>query len=175
MKRYLWFPFLLLAMVCALGQRGLPEREGIRNFGKVNDTLYRGAQPDLEGIQNLKRLGIKSIVNLRTSKGDRQEELALAKASGILCTNIPLNGIRRPKAEEVQHVLAAIKALPGPVFIHCQHGCDRTGTIVACYRIEYEKWSNQAALDEAERYGISKFERGMRNFIREYGKNSRRL
>src|SRR5512135_1193454 len=111
MKRYLWFSILLLAMVCAAGQRGVPASEGIRNFGKVNDELYRGAQPDAAGIKNLKRLGVKSIVNLRTSTGDGKEELALAEASGILCTNIPLNGIRRPKAEEVKHVLAAIKAL----------------------------------------------------------------
>ncbi len=162
-------------MVCVAGQRGVPPSEGIRNFGKVNEELYRGAQPDLDGIRNLKRLGIKSIVNLRTSREDRQKELAFAEASGILCTNIPLNGIRRPKPEQVKQVLAAIKALPGPVFVHCQHGCDRTGTIVACYRIEFEKWTNEEALKEAERYGISKLERGMRNFIREYGKQSRKL
>src|SRR5512140_2298054 len=109
MKRYLWFPFFLLVITCSAGQRGLPVREGIRNFGKVSDELYRGAQPDEEGIRNLKRLGIKSIVNLRTSKEDGKAELALAEASGILCTNIPLNGMRRPNPEQLREVLAAIK------------------------------------------------------------------
>src|SRR5579872_693185 len=45
--------------------RGLPEQEGILNFGKVNERLYRGAQPDTEGMKSLKRLGVKLIVNLR--------------------------------------------------------------------------------------------------------------
>ncbi len=172
MKRYMWLFLLLGLMVCSAGQRGLPAREGIRNFGKVNETVYRGAQPDAAAIRNLKKLGIKSIVNLRTSGAEWKKEVAQAQESGIVCTNIPLNGIRRPTHEEVRKVLDAIKALPPPVFIHCQHGCDRTGTIVACYRIEYENWSNQAALAEAERYGISKLERGMRDFILHYRKQS---
>jgi len=158
-------------MVCGAGQRGLPAREGIRNFGQVNHELYRGAQPDAKAIANLKRLGIKSIVSLSSSAGDWKRELAAAEASGLICTNLPLNGIRRPKDAQVRRVLATIKALPPPVFVHCQHGCDRTGTIVACYRIQFEGWSNQAALAEAERYGISKLERGMRKCIREFGKS----
>ncbi len=170
LKRSLCLLLLLLVSLCGAGERGLPPREGIRNFGKINEELYRGAQPDAAGIRNLKRLGVKSIVNLRSPGEDWKRELADAEASGIVFTNIPLSGIRRPKLEQVKQVLAAIKALPPPVFIHCRHGCDRTGTIVACYRIEYEKWSNLAALQEAELYGISKLERGMRDFIRHYGK-----
>ncbi len=170
MRRYLVLFSLLVIMVCSAGERGLPTREGIRNFGKVNDALYRGAQPDAPAIANLKRLGVKSIVSLRTPGKDWKMEAAAAQAHGLICTNFPLSGIHSPKGDQVQEVLATIKTLPAPVFVHCQHGCDRTGTIVACYRILYEKWSNQEALQEAERYGISSFERGMKQFIRDFGK-----
>ncbi|HEY5911953.1 MAG TPA: dual specificity protein phosphatase family protein [Verrucomicrobiae bacterium] len=173
MKRCLCFCLLFVFVIANGGERGLPAREGIGNFGKVNDEVYRGAQPDAAGIQSLKRLGIKTIVCLRTSAKDWRKEVAEARTHGILCTNIPLSGVRRPKAEQVRQVLAAIEALPAPVFVHCQHGCDRTGTIIACYRIRYENWSAVAALKEAELYGLSKLERGMRDFILDFGKPER--
>jgi protein tyrosine/serine phosphatase len=66
-----------------------------------------------------------------------------------------------------------IETLPPPVFIHCKHGCDRTGTIIACYRIEHDHWSSQAALAEARRYGMSKLARGMRRFIIRFASGSK--
>jgi uncharacterized protein (TIGR01244 family) len=160
--------FLSLSL-CIAGQRGLPPQEGISNFGKVNQNLYRGAQPDAAGMTNLNKLGIKTIINLRQPVENWQAELEQVRAQGMVFTNIPMSGVGRPTTEQVRQVLAAIEALPSPVFIHCQHGCDRTGTIIACYRIEHDKWSNTAALEEAERYGISKLERGMRKFILSFG------
>ena len=67
-------------------------------------------------------------------------------------------------------VLALIDASPGPVFIHCQHGCDRTGTIVACYRMKHDQWTFEKAIAEANHYGLSMFERGMKRFIQDFGK-----
>lgn len=151
------------------GERGQPRQEGIGNFGKVNENLYRGAQPDADGLANLKKLGIKTIINLRQPGKSWQDEVEQARTHGLVLTNIPLSGLGRPKDEDVRRILAVIEGLPSPVFIHCEHGCDRTGTIIACYRIQHDKWSNDAALTEAEHYGISKFERGMRKFILSFG------
>ena len=164
---------LLLALtVCAAGERGLPPREGIGNFGKINDRLYRGAQPDVVGIKNLARLGIKTIINLRMTNDVWNAEAAEARASGITYTNVPLKGLGRPTDAQVATLLALIETLPAPVFIHCEHGCDRTGTIIACYRIRSDRWSNEAALAEARKYGLSKLERGMINYVRDFGKAS---
>ncbi len=156
---------IALQPVCLAGQRGLPPQEGIVNFGKVSESLYRGAQPDVVGMQNLKRLGIKSIICLRSPGKAWTVERSQAEAHGIVHTNIPMSGVRRPKDAEVRHVLALIEKLPAPVFIHCQHGCDRTGTIIACYRIQHDKWSSDEALREARTYGLSKLERGMKRYI----------
>ena len=155
------------------GPRGLPPQQGIRNFGQVSDALYRGAQPDTNGINNLKRLGIRSIISLRQPGRSWDAEAAAARAAGLVCTNFPLSGISAPKPAEVRQVLATIDSLPGPVFIHCAHGCDRTGTIVACYRIQHDKWSAETALGEADRYGMSRFERGMRLYVMEFGRLAR--
>jgi protein tyrosine/serine phosphatase len=148
--------------------RGLPAKDGILNFGKVNDSLYRGAQPDAAAFRSLKQLGVKAIVDLRQPGRGPRAEAVLALGHGILYTNIPMSGVQRPKAELVNDVLRALETVPGPVFVHCEHGCDRTGTIVACYRIKHDNWSNEAAMREAELFGISKLERGMKAFIAEF-------
>jgi tyrosine-protein phosphatase SIW14 len=167
------FCLLLLIALPAAAQRGLPPSEGITNFGKINDRLYRGAQPDLAGISNLTRLGIKSIINLRMTDDVWKPEAAAASANGITYTNIPLYSLAPPTHAQVAALLALIETLPAPVFVHCQHGCDRTGTIIACYRIRHNGWPNQAALEEARKYGLSKYELGMIDYILDFGKASK--
>src|SRR5260370_11890450 len=128
---------LLFVNICTAGERGLPAQDGILNFGKVDDHLYRGAQPDAEGIRALKKLGVKLIVNLRLPGDGWKEEAAEALANGILYTNIPMSGIGRPKDDQVRQLLGLFETLSTPVFVHCQHGCDRTGTVVASYHIQH--------------------------------------
>jgi tyrosine-protein phosphatase SIW14 len=173
--RWVLLPLAVLfaGVVLAAGQRGVPPQEGIGNFGKIDDRVYRGAQPDEEGIRNLKRLGIKTIINLRMTNDVWKVEPAAARANGILYTNVPMFGLGRPKDDRVRQVLAILESAAAPVFIHCEHGCDRTGTVIACYRIKHDGWSSQAALQEAAQYGLSKLERGMKNYVIEFEKARR--
>ncbi len=150
--------------------RGLPASDGILNFGKVNETLFRGAQPDDGALESLHRLGVKTIINLRMADDIWKEEAAKAASHGILYTNIPFHGMGRPTDDQVKTVLGLIETLPGPVFIHCRHGCDRTGTIVACYRMKHDQWTLEKALSEANHYGLSIFERGMKKFVSDFAK-----
>lgn len=172
-------PLLLLVVSLTFGHfetagaRGLPVQEGILNFGRVSDHLYRGAQPDSAGIKNLKKLGVKLIVNLRMAGDGWKEEAAEAAANGILYTNFPMSGATRPKDEQVKQILALFEKCADPIFVHCQHGCDRTGTIVACYRIQHYGWSNELALLEARHFGISRWEFLMRRFVRNFGRSSK--
>src|SRR5947209_5103305 len=90
-KRCLLGLGLFCAMAASLaGTRGVPASEGIINFGKVNDMLYRGAQPDDSAIIHLKTLGIKTIINLRMAKEISKTEPAQAATNGIIYTNVPL-------------------------------------------------------------------------------------
>lgn len=178
MKLVSWAKRLLLPVavfagiaVCLAGQRGLPMTDGILNFGKVNDALYRGAQPDDAAIYHLKALGIKTIISLRTEKEASQTEPLQAAICGILYTNMPLAGMGRPTDIEVVNILSLIETSPGPVFVHCTHGCDRTGTIIACYRMQHDHWAEAQAMQEANRYGMSRFERGMRRFVADFAKS----
>ena len=161
---------LIAGSVINASARGLPGIEGIRNFAKVSDVLYRGAEPGGPGMESLKSLGVKSVVDLRMGKEVLAAEKEAALAGGVFYTNIPLRGLGRPTEQQVAAVLHLIETLPGPVFIHCQHGCDRTGTIIACYRIRQEHWTSKAALNEARKYGMSVFEFGMRRYVRAFGR-----
>ena len=173
MKRSLYLLFLLLSILAgAAGQRGMPPREGIGNFGQVNDLLYRGAQPDAAGIAALSRLGVKMIVNLRMASDVWNQEEAIARAHGILYTNIPLRGVGRPTDEQIVALLAILETSTLPVYVHCQHGCDRTGTLIACYRIKHDKWTSEEAMVEARKYGLSKFEWGMRRYVMSFRKST---
>ena len=163
----LLFP-LLAALAAPAAQRGLPVQEGILNFGKISDNLYRGAQPDSSGIESLKRLGVKTIISLRKTNDLWKAEESVAKTNGITFVNIPMSGLGRPTPEAVQQILQIISSSPSPVFIHCQHGCDRTGTIIACYRIMHDQWTIDAALREAKLYGMSSLERGMKRFVHDF-------
>lgn len=161
---------LIFIVGCATGPRGFPPAEGISNFDKVNNSLYRGGQPNSLGIESLKRVGIKTIVNLRMTNDVRITEEAEALSNGIIYTNVPMRGLGRPTDKQVAKVLSIIETFPSPVFIHCEHGCDRTGTIIACYRIKHDQWTSKQALIEARQYGMSKWEFGMKSYVVDFEK-----
>jgi tyrosine-protein phosphatase SIW14 len=139
------------------------------NFHQVNKNLYRGAQPTLEGVQKLAELGIKTIVDLRGEDKLSISEAAVAHDAGINFRIVTMPDLGRPKDEQVETVLGIINDPQNwPVFVHCKHGEDRTGVIIACYRISQEGASAQDALKEAKLYGMSRFQFGMKDFIRDY-------
>jgi len=81
-----------------------------------------------------------------------------------------MSGVDRPQDAKVRQVLALFETSSTPIFVHCQHGCDRTGMVVACYWIQHYHWSSEHALREAERHGISKYEDPMRRYVKEFEK-----
>lgn len=173
LKSALLFAALLaVADLCLAADRGQPAAHGILNFGQVNDHLYRGAEPDAAAITNLQNLGVKTVIDLRTHGEVRAGESTEAAAAGIAYTNVPFGGLARPTDEQVDHVLALIEASPGPVFVHCEHGCDRTGTVIACYRLRHDHWTLAEAQKEADYYGMSELERAMRSYVAAFAVNA---
>jgi protein tyrosine/serine phosphatase len=141
------------------------------NFHQVNENLYRGAQPQSGGLKKLSELGIKTIVNLRGASEETRKQQAEAEASGMRYFNIPLSSIGRPKDHEVERALAIIDARENwPVFVHCKRGADRTGVIVAAYRISREQWTAEQATTEAKRLGMASIQFRKKDYISDYYK-----
>ncbi len=141
------------------------------NFQKVTDRLYRGAQPQAGGLKKLAELGINTIINLRGEDEFGRAEQKEAEALGLRYYSIPMGGLSRPSDEEVERVLKLINAPEnGKIFVHCKHGADRTGTVIACYRISQENYSAEQAQAEAKKYGMSWVQFGMKGYISDYYK-----
>jgi len=163
-------PLMVGVLVGALAINALAQSEPryaeLPNFHQVNPQLYRGAQPKADGLQRLKALGVKTIVNLRGKDEHTGAESAEAQSLGLLYYNVSLPEFASPKDAEVQRVLDIINtAANQPVFVHCRHGEDRTGTIIACYRISHDGWTGVAAKKEAEQRGMSWTQVGMKRYI----------
>jgi tyrosine-protein phosphatase SIW14 len=159
---------LMLVAPAGLAQEARRYDE-LPNFHKVDERIYRGGQPRSGGIQVLSELGIKTIINLRGADEQTRAEEAEAKAAGLSYFNIPMPGLNRPTHEQVARVMAVLEDEEnGPFFIHCKRGSDRTGTIIALYRISHDKWTANQAMSEAKNYGLSWVEFGMKDYISDY-------
>ena len=143
------------------------------NFGQVSPGLYRGAEPDDRCLDHLAGMGIRMVVNLRDEQDASDSERARAVALGMRYINLPMSGFDRPSVPEVQRVLATILSPEArPVFVHCKRGRDRTGVIVAAYRMAHEGWAADRAIEEAERFGLAWWQFRMKRFIRAFGADS---
>ena len=157
---------LLLTIGCASG-RGFPATAGIVNFDRVDSRVFRGGQPTAEGLDFLRGRGVRSVLCLCLPTECAPGESNRCAELGMRWTWLPLPGASAPTRKQIELALLSIDQGPGPVYVHCVHGCDRTGTVIACYRIRHG-WGNAGALREAEVYGLSPWEWGMRRFIRNW-------
>lgn len=165
---------IIIPTGCVTAPRGFPATGGIQNFDLIDAKLARGAQFNHSGldwlvtnfhdVQNSKPL---TIINLRQVHESWTDEEPLCNGHLVRYFNVPLNPLSAPAKDDVEKIIKIINDAPGIVFIHCQFGCDRTGTAVACYRIRLGM-ANQNALNDAKQHGMSAFEVGMMEFIKHF-------
>jgi len=120
------------------------ELSGVPNFHKVSEKLYRGAQPTAEGMQQLKNLGVKTIVNLRSFHSDQDE----IQDIGLDYEHIYMKTWHPEDKEVLRFLRIVTDPNRAPVFVHCKRGADRTGTMCAIYRIAAQNWSKNEAIKE---------------------------
>lgn len=137
---------------------------GVENFAKISDGLYRGAQPTPEGFAQLKKMGIKTIVNLRSFNSDRSE----MKGTELQYVHIYCKAWH-PEDEDVVKFLKVMQEPKNlPVFVHCQHGADRTGMMVAVYRILHQGWPADEAAKETHNFGFHKIFRDIQKYLKNF-------
>jgi protein-tyrosine phosphatase len=144
------------------GQAAFAEKiavPGVADFGRVNDFLYRGAQPKDDGVQQLKKLGIDTIVDLRSElHGVIDNERRESESLGIRFVNLPGSGWATPKDEEIARFFAMVRERPRrKIFIHCWLGGDRSGMFIAAYRIAFDHWTSEQAIEEMRAFHYLEF------------------
>lgn len=158
--------FLLTGLGCIAPQIPDPpktwaqpvELAGVPNLYRVTAELYRGDQPNTLGMQNLKKFGIKTIVNLRSfhSDGDKIGE------TGLAYEHIYMQVWHPEEEDAVRFLQIVTDPKRSPVLVHCQRGADRTGAMIAVYRIAVQGWSKEEAIREMTGGGF-KFRRTWEN------------
>jgi protein tyrosine phosphatase (PTP) superfamily phosphohydrolase (DUF442 family) len=118
--------------------------EGVPNLHRINANLYRSAQPTAEGMKNLQKLGIRTIVSLRTFNSDEDE----LEGTSLKSFRFRVKTWHIEEEDAVGVLKIITDPANQPVLIHCQHGADRTGTMCALYRIAVEGWSKEQAIRE---------------------------
>ena len=121
----------------------------LTNLYKVTDSIYRSEQPNKKAFRELSLLGIKSVLNLRNSHADPKN----LKDTAMQFFSVSMQA----KHCTDTAIITALKILinaPKPILVHCRYGADRTGLVIAMYRIIIENWSKEQALDELQNGGF---------------------
>ncbi|MDR0658164.1 MAG: dual specificity protein phosphatase family protein [Mediterranea sp.] len=154
MRRYLFLLSILCTATIAFAQQlpagkiTLPDSK-LDNLYKVDEGVYRSEQPDKKDFQALEAFGIKEVLNLRRFHSDDDE------AEG---TNITLHRLKTNahsiSEQQVVEALKIIRNRRGPILIHCLHGSDRTGAVLAMYRIVFQNYTKDEAIEEMTEGGF---------------------
>jgi len=141
-----------------------PAADYIRNLHVVDRGLVRGAQPNAEGFRLLKVAGVKTVINLRNEDIPVAQEGVTVRLLGMRYVSIPLNVFEQPDDSDIRKFLRiASDPANQPVFVHCQFGQDRTGTMCAMYRIKNHGWTAGQSFDEMLSFG---FKPGLANLTK---------
>jgi protein tyrosine/serine phosphatase len=147
---------LLAAGILACGiaaATGRPKPD-LPNFHMVHPYLYRGGEPGAEGMRELKQKGVRTVIDLRAVTKSSKREKALASDLGMKYVQIPMSS-EPPTAQQVKTFLSLTddaRKGNGRVYVHCQHGSDRTGAMVGIWRVCRDGWTYDQAYREMRKY-----------------------
>lgn len=140
------------------------ELEGVPNLHRITPLLYRSEQPTALGMQNLEKLGIRTVINLRAFNDDEDE----VRGTKLRTERTKILTWRVDDKHVIEVMSMLKKSENGPFLIHCQHGADRTGLMSAMYRMLEQNWSAEDALAELTGggYGYHSMWRNIKRYVR---------
>ena len=143
-----------------LAQEGVPNLHVV-----VTGRLYRSAQPTTEGMRNIERLGVKTVLNLRAHHSDGDE----LDATNLGRETIAIDTWALKESDVIRFLQIVTDTNRQPVLVHCQHGADRTGTMCAVYRMAVQGWTREEAIREMTEggYGYHPLWRNLISFLHE--------
>jgi protein-tyrosine phosphatase len=142
----------------------------IDNFGRVDERLYRGAQPEGRDYPDLAALGVKTVINL-TSYDAQPNEKSLTEQAGMRYVQIPMTGHVPPTGAQIAQFLGVVNNTASqPVFVHCVEGKHRTGVMTAAYRMATAGWTPDQAFKEMKQYkfGLDLLHLEFKHFVFRY-------
>lgn len=161
---------------CSYTPSALPN---IPNFHQVHNFLYRGGQPTASNLDALYKMGVRTIVNLRSDPPAVESERQLCEQHNLKYVNIPLVTNEAPSDQDVcqfMNVADAARENPsnGAVFVHDQYGADRVGCMVGIYRELADKFSYNQAYNEMLQYGFHDNYASLKQKVQSLASNSKK-
>lgn len=136
------------------------------NLHPVAPGIYRGAAPTAAGLRRLRDMGIRTVIDLRIAPKTVHKEKLEAERLGLKWINLPMSEAP-PTNAQVDTLLAALKSAPRePVFVHCQHGADRTGCMLGIYRETQQGWDFDRTYREMLKYGFKPYYLKLKEAVR---------
>ena len=124
---------------------------GIDNFGRINETYYRGSQPDGRDYTDLAMLGVKTVIDLQAD--GLATERQLVESAGMKFFRIPMTTRTVPTSDDLAQFLQLVNDPANqPVYVHCAGGRHRTGVMTAVYRMTHDRWNSDQAFKEMKQY-----------------------
>ena len=144
---------------------------GLSNVGRMAPNIYRGAQPKPEGYSTLKKMGIRTVINLRFLHSEKEA----VEAAGMKSVEVPMSVFKDVDPKTVKRIIAIMTdPVNQPVYVHCALGQDRTGVVAAVYRMEVDGWSLAEAEAEMQAFGFNDLWYELKEFVRHYAVSLRR-
>jgi tyrosine-protein phosphatase SIW14 len=166
----LLFPVMLIVSGCAgptmitdsrpSGWSQKIELDGFSNIYKIDEHVYRSEQPHVDEMNTLSEYGIKSVLNLRSVRNDNRE----ARGTKLTLHHVPINTWRM-SYEDLIKAMVILRTSDKPVVVHCLHGSDRTGCVIAAYRMIEYGWTREEAIKELVEGGYGYHEKWFPNII----------
>jgi protein tyrosine phosphatase (PTP) superfamily phosphohydrolase (DUF442 family) len=143
-------------------------------FHRVDENYVRGSQPLRGGIGTLTRLGVKTVVDLRSIYDHTDDVKDAAEAAGLGYEWVPMSVWNPPTDEEANRFVSLVTdTTRGPFFVFCADGLNRIGEMTAIYRVAHSNWSVEKALDEADELGFNPYYYTLRNYVWDYARKFR--
>ncbi len=162
-KRYI-LTFCLLACFSGFFSQTAVKIDGLGldNLYQIDEGVFRSEQPDKLDFTRLEKTGIVEVLNLRLWHSDEK------KTDKIILHRVPMRA-GNIKENDVVQALKIIKNRRGNILVHCKHGSDRTGLIVAMYRIVFQNYTKEQAIKEMTEggFGFHKIYTNIVEYIRQ--------
>jgi len=133
--------------------------EGLGNLFQVAPELYRSRQPSAAALKNILaqhpikdgEQPIRTVIALRVSDGGDGD--VFGKSDAVRYEWLKFSPFHPVDADVIKFLRIVTDKASQPVLVHCAQGADRTGMMVAIYRIVVQGWSKEDALREMTQGG----------------------
>jgi protein tyrosine phosphatase (PTP) superfamily phosphohydrolase (DUF442 family) len=122
-------------------------------YTQVDSSLWRGPRPTSNDLATIKAQ-FATVISLEGLDEDAKELLELRP---VLLVSRPISfwqiyftGITQLALYDI---LSAIAEAQKPALVHCEHGRDRTGLVVAAYQVIAHGMSKDGAMEQAIEFG----------------------